>query len=501
MNILSATEIRVVEQKCFDYNYYNEIQLMQKAGYACYEKIVEKYGKNLINAKINVFCGNGKNAGDGFLIARYLFSYGANVKIILCDKTPTIPEPLKYYNEAVSSRVPVELFDESSANADYIVDCIFGIGFSGEPRKPFDKVFEALSNSNATVISIDTPSGTNATTGEMCKNAIKADYTIAISTLKYCHILPPANENCGKTDVVDIGIPKDCYNNNYAKTIEFDDIKDNFVPVPLNANKGTNGHLLALCGSANMTGAAVICSSSAVKCGAGLVKITTPISAHKLIASQLNQPIFHPVAESDGMFSIGAKDDIISDLEWSNAVVLGCGIGNNESTVEITKSVLRNAKSPIILDADGINCINGCINILKDIKVPVVLTPHPGEMSRLVSKSIKDIQSNRIDVAKSFANEYGVVVVLKGANTVVTDGDSVFVNTTGNAGMAMGGTGDMLAGMIGAFVAEGMDIYNAAKAGVLIHGLSADLAIKEKGMRSITVFDMMDQLGTLMSQF
>lgn len=500
MLILTADEIRTVEANCFKY-YSTEAELMLKAGTACADSIIEKYGNDLVNKSVSVFCGNGKNAGDGFVIARLLYSYGANAKIVLCDKIPEIAEPLKYYNEAVSSGVPIEQFDFDSAKADYIVDCIFGIGFHGEARSPFDKIFEFVNCSSATVISVDTPSGTNATDGTACKNAVKADFTIAISTLKYCHVLPPSNALCGDIKTVDIGVPKACYSSAYAQTITQNKIKNIIPPLDFNANKGSNGHLLCLCGSYKMPGAAVICCKSAIRSGAGLVKLTIPKSAYPIVASHLVQPIFNPVEETNGMYSASVLDEILNDLQWASAIVLGCGMGVNDDTKKVTEFVLKNSKVPIILDADGINCIIGCINILKDIKVPVVLTPHPGEMSRLVSKSVEEVQSNRIGIAKSFAKEYGVTVVLKGANTVVTDGETVFVNTNGNPAMAMGGTGDMLSGIISSFVAQGINVFDAAKAGVFIHGQSGDEAAKAISQRGITVFDMIDRLGALMSEY
>lgn len=500
MLILTADEIRAVETNCFKY-YSTEAELMLRAGTACAYSVIEKYSDNLINKTVSVFCGNGKNAGDGFVIARLLFSYGANVKIVLCDKAPEIAEPLKYYNEAVSSGVPVEHFNKNSANADFIVDCIFGIGFHGEPRSPFDKVFESVNKSTATVISVDTPSGTNATDGTACKNAVKSDFTIAISTLKYCHVLPPSNALCGKIKTVNIGIPEDCYSSGYAQTITQTEVKNIIPPLDFNANKGSNGHLLCLCGSYKMPGAAVICCESAIRSGTGLVKITIPKSAYPIVASHLVQPIFNPVEEKDGMYSASALDEVSKDLQWANAVVIGCGMGVSNDTKKITEFVLKNSKVPVILDADGINCIIGRINILKDIKVPVVLTPHPGEMSRLVSKSVGEVQSDRINVAKNFAKEYGVTIVLKGANTVVTDGETVFVNTNGNPAMAMGGTGDMLSGIISSFVAQGINAFDAAKSGVFIHGRAGDEAAKAVSQRGITVFDMTDRLGALMSEY
>lgn len=499
MVILTADEIRAVETKCFEH-YSTEAELMLRAGTACFNAIINKY--DIRNKRVSVLCGNGKNAGDGFVIARLLYSYGADAKIIICDKMPTIPEPLEYYNQAVSSGVPVVNYSNSCLDADFIIDTIFGIGFHGEPRAPFDVIFEELINAHSTIIAVDTPSGTDATTGKACKNAVREDFTIAISTLKYCHIIPPANALCGEIAVVDIGIPSDCYGTGYAKTIDFDDVKVCFPKVDKNANKGTLGHQLNICGSYKMFGAGVIATQSAIRCGAGLVKLVMPRSAYPLMAAHLTQPIFSPVLDnSDGTFSANAVDEIISELKWADSIVIGCGIGCNDDTAKVTRAVLKNANSPIILDADGINSIIMSISILKDVKAPIVLTPHPGEMARLISKTVAEVQDDRIGIAKRFAKENGVILVLKGANTVVTDGSEVFVNMTGNSSMAMGGTGDMLSGMIGSFAAQGMSLFDAAKCAVYIHGACGDTASKLLSRRGITVSDMIEQLGALMSDF
>ena len=498
MKILTANEIRLVESKCFE-DYSSEAELMLKAGRACFKAMTEKY--NMKNKSVLVFCGNGKNAGDGFVIARLLWAYGAYVKIVLCDKSPKITEPLMYFNEAVSSGVEVLNYIDADTDCDFIVDCIFGIGFHGEARAPFDSVFEKVNSSAATVISVDTPSGSDATAGTVCKGCIKADFTIAISTLKYCHILPPANAYCGETVTVSIGIPDDCYTESYAETIELSDVKACFTKRDKNANKGSFGRQLNICGSYKMFGAAVISTEAALKIGAGLVKLTIPESAYPLAASHLTQCIFNPVYSNDeGTFSANAKAGILSDVEWADSIVIGCGIGVNDDTGEIVEAVLKNAKSPIILDADGINCINRCISILKEVKVPIVLTPHPGEMSRLISEQVAEIQENRINTAKQFARENEVILVLKGANTVVTDGYSVFVNTAGNPGMAMGGSGDMLSGMAGAFIAQGVKPFEAAKAAVYLHSVCGDMAKNVCGEKGMLVSDMTEQLGALMSE-
>lgn len=501
MYILTADEIRIVEQKCFT-NYSTEAELMLRAGTACYKKIIEKYSCELAESTVNVFCGNGKNAGDGFVIARLLYADGVDVRIVLCDKAPVIAEPLQYFNQARSSGVKVVQYSRECTNCDMIIDCMFGIGFHGEARAPFDMIFCDISNCGAKVIAVDTPSGTDATTGKVCRNCINADYTIAISTLKYCHILPPSNGFCGDIDVVDIGIPVSCYNTDYAQTIEFDFVKSVFPKRNKNDNKGTYGKQLNICGSYKMFGAAVICTKSALRSGAGLVKLALPDSAYKLAAAHLVESVFLPVKENEyGTFSGSAFEELSNDISGSDSIVIGCGMGCNEDTRLLNLNVLKNAKSPVIIDADGINCLNMSISIFKDIKVPVVLTPHPGEMARLISKTVAEVQCDRISIAKRFAKENHVIFVLKGANTVVTDGDEVFVNTTGNPAMAMGGSGDMLSGMIGAFVAQGIEPFKAAIAGVYIHGLCGDITKKRLSQRGMTVFDMIEQLSTLMSRF
>jgi len=508
MRILTADEIRRVEALCFE-RYSTEAELMLKAGTACFEAMTKEY--DMKGKRVKVLCGNGKNAGDGFVIARLLYCYGANAEIVICDKFPEIPEPLTYFEQAKQSGVPVISFiggddlstpQNSLLNADFIVDTLFGIGFHGEPRPPFDSVFTAVNSSGATVISVDTPSGTDSTTGEVCKSCVKADFTIAISTLKLAHVLLPANSYCGKTVTVNIGIPEDCYEEEYVNTIEFEDVKSLFKRPDKNANKGDFGHQLNICGSYKMFGAAVISTQAALRSGAGLVKLTVPSSAYPLCAAHLTQCIFNPVYETEeGTFSSSAVAGILKDLPWAQSIVIGCGMGVNDDTVSVTEAVIKNAECPVIIDADGINAINKSISIIRDIKVPIVLTPHPGEMARLISKQVAEIQANRINIAKAFAKENKIILVLKGANTVVTDGNKVFVNVTGNPAMAMGGSGDMLSGMLGAFVAQGIEPFEAAKAAVYIHGLCGDLTAGELSSRGMLVSDMIDRLGALMSDF
>lgn len=503
MRILTADEIRLVEQRAFD-GKFTEAGLMLKAGTACFKKIIKGRIDLLKAGKTAVVCGNGKNAGDGFVIAKLMKEQGMDASIIIADKMPEIAEPKMYFDDAVKSGVKVFALEEYDfSSADFIVDCLFGIGFHGYPKSPFDNAINMINGSNAFVISVDTPSGTNATNGE-AQLAVKADLTIAISTLKFAHVLPPANSFCGDITTVNIGIPDDCYDSDdkYAHTITKADVKKLFPERDKNSHKGSFGHQLNMCGSYLMPGAAVICAEAGLKTGAGLIKCAFPKSIYLVMTSHMCQPIFKPLCENeDKTMSIGAINDIFDELKWADSVVIGCGIGNNDDTQVITGQVIKNSEVPVVLDADGINAVVPFIDILKDRKAPLVITPHPAEMSRLTGDSIGDIQNNRISSAKNFAKENDIIVVLKGANTVVTDGVSVYVNTTGNAGMAMGGTGDMLSGMIGSFIAQGLNPFDAAKAGVYIHGLCADICADELSQRGMTVEDMLSLLGALMSEF
>lgn len=500
MRILTAEQIKRAESNAFE-RYFTEAQLMKRAGKKCFDKIIEYFGEEIRAKKVSVVCGNGKNAGDGFVIAEKLKQYGAEPEIVIADKFPSLPEPVMYLEEAEKAGVSVVPFEEADLSDVLIVDCIFGIGFHGEPREPFSKVFDAVNNSGAAVVSVDTPSGTNASEGTVFK-AVKADLTIAISTLKYCHVLPPANNYCGKTVVVNIGIPDDCYDFECPMTITKQFVKSCFHKRNKNSNKGQNGHLLNICGSYLMPGAAVICAKAALKTGVGLLKCAFPKSIYPVMTSHLIQPIFAPMSENeDKTLSMGALNKISAELEWADCIAMGCGIGKNDDTQVIVNQVIRESEVPVVLDADGINSVLANIDVLKGAHAPLVLTPHPGEMARLVDSSVAEVESNRIELARNFAAENSCILVLKGANTVVTNGLSVFVNTTGNPGMAMGGTGDMLTGMIGSFISQGMDCYSAAKCAVYIHGMCGDITADEISTRGMTVEDMLELCGALIGEF
>lgn len=502
MKILTAQEIREVEKNSFA-KYFSEAELMKKAGEKCFFAICKKYGEQLIGAKVSIVCGNGKNAGDGFVIASLLKRYGCEVEVILVDKVPQTAEPLMYFEQMKEDKINVFNIDEIGyIKSPFVVDCVFGIGFHGKAQQPFDTAFDMINESNAHIISIDIPSGVNATDGSVEGKCVSAEFTIAISTLKYGHILPPGNIYCGEVKTVDIGIPQDCYREKYAKTITKKEIAENFRPRALNSNKGNFGHQLNICSSQKMTGAGIICAKGALKTGVGLLKCAFPKSCYIPYASQLCESLFLPLAEnSEKTFSMGCVNSLLPELDWADSIVVGCGIDVNDDTEVLVSQVLKKAKCPVVLDADGINIVSKRIELLEGIASTVVLTPHPGEMARLVGKDVSTVQKDRIGYAKTFAEKTKTIVVLKGANTIVTDGKEVFVNTTGNPGMAKAGTGDLLAGMIGSFIAQKMSPLEAAKTAVFVHGMCGDITARELSQRGMTSSDMAELLGAMMSEF
>ena len=272
---------------------------------------------------------------------------------------------------------------------------------------------------------------------------------------------------------------------------------------PDDANKGTFGHLLSICGSMNMPGAAVLAASAAIRMGAGLVTAAFPTAAYSAIAPHLTEPLLCPLqSDENGFLSAKSCFGLIDRLEKATACLIGCGLGQTRDTQSVVKEILLHSSKPIVLDADGINLITDNINILNAVSIPVIITPHPGEMSRLCKISVKEIQEQRADVALWFAKKSQTIVVLKGAGTIVATPDGkCYINKTGNSGMAKGGSGDMLAGMIASLLAQGMSPENAAVCGVYLHGAVGDLAAQETSKRGMTPSDMVSALPKLLSEY
>ncbi|HEX2938535.1 MAG TPA: NAD(P)H-hydrate dehydratase, partial [Ruminiclostridium sp.] len=356
-------------------------------------------------------------------------------------------------------------------------------------------IFDAVNSSKATVFSLDMPSGTNADTGAVSENSICANTTIAFAAPKIGQFIFPAADCCGKVAYVGIGISESAYkvHGDKVELLDFDIIKSKIPSREKNSNKGSYGKVLCICGSLGMAGAAYLCASGALRSGAGLITVLVPKSVYVPVASKLNECMVYPLESTeDGSISHNSYEFIIKKAESASAIIVGCGLSQNPETQQLIREIVVNAKCPIILDADGINAFNGHIDLLRTSSAELILTPHPGEMSRLCGKTIEQIQQSRLDTARSFAAENGLTLVLKGANTIIAAKDGrAFLNPTGNPGMAKGGSGDILAGMIGSFTAQGMMPIEAACCGTFLHGLAGDKAAEKLSQYGMIPTDML----------
>ncbi len=490
-------------------------QLMENAGQACARIIKKHFAIDKSNAKnILVICGKGKNGGDGFVIARAMWEFGCNVTVMLACGEPKAQDAVEMFSLVEATGIDIVRYNNNLTllrplldAADIIVEAVFGTGFSGSLDHSLSVLAQAVNAAKAKVVSIDVPAGADCDKASVQGAAFKADMTIAISAYKPIHILKPFNQYCGRLVVADIGITNDDFRNIDSVTCFTLDSKDIRAMLPKRkpvSNKGTYGHALCVCGSMRMTGAAYLSVSGALRTGAGLVTAAFPLSAYPAIAPKLTEPLLLPLESNfEGTFAFSAMADIIEASKRANAMLIGCGIGFNKDTTKLVHNVIKEAKYPLIIDADGINALSTNIDILKEAQAPIVLTPHPGEMSRLCGKSVAEIIANPVAIAYEFAKKHNVTVVLKTANTVVCSPNTngIYINATGNSGLARGGSGDLLAGMTVSLVAQGMSPFNAAVCAVYLHGLAADVVAEKTSMRGMLPSDVLNALPELFSKF
>lgn len=506
MKILTPEQMREAENRVTIEAGISTHRLMENAGAAAARVIREEI--DILGKRCAVICGKGNNGGDGFVIARKLVEYGADVTVILASEKPTTDDAsemlerlnilnIKILEMTIAYNNILDIIKRSFV----IVDAIFGIGFCGIVNHIHSKLIETINESDATIFSLDVPSGVNALTGQADISTVKADYTIVLASPKPCHIIYPAASFCGKQITADIGIPKYIINsiNSTTELINFDMVKDALPERKPDSHKGNYGRMLSICGSVGMAGAAYFAATAAVKCGAGLVTSAVPKSISIPLASKFNEVMLLPLDETqDGTLSLMCKSKLLNKVLESDAIVLGCGLGSGLDVFELVSEIIRKSSCPIILDADGINAINKNINLLQEAQAPIVITPHPGEMARLLNISIEKVQSDRINIAQKFAMKFRVVVVLKGVFTIIaTPKGQIFVNPTGNPGMAKGGSGDILSGMIASFVAQGLTLVDSAMCGVFLHGLAGDTCAHRISQYGMTPTDMLDVIPHL----
>ncbi|RJP24789.1 MAG: NAD(P)H-hydrate dehydratase [Deltaproteobacteria bacterium] len=485
--------------------------LMENAGRSCTDRIFrileEKVGAPQ-EASVAVVCGKGNNGGDGMVIARHLHNRGVYVEVFLLGETAELSADAKTQHDILRRMdVEIRVVRDTEGVEDlrtYLeevhlcVDAILGTGLSSPLEGTIRDVVEVVNLSMATVFAVDLPSGIDATTGRILGEAIRADYTGTFGLLKLGHVLLPGSIHCGETEIYDIGIPSRAVFDAEIKTEALDEqiVKSMLSVRPPDFHKGDAGRVYIVGGSPGMTGAPCLAGLAALRMGAGLITVVTPASLRPIVESKQMEVMCAGIRDDGtGYFSPAMIPELLEVVSKADVLVIGPGMGANGSMPEFLKELLPKIKVPFLLDADALNALAGQASLLQSAGAPCIVTPHPGEMSRLTRESIESIEMSRLDSARHLAEEERVTVILKGARTVVaTPKGDLFINTTGNPYMASGGMGDALAGMVAALASQGLSPTDAACAGVFLHGMSADLLVREHPMTPVTATDVIGNI-------
>ncbi len=509
MKIFTTAQMKAAEQLSNEMGVTYQ-RLMENAGCAA-ASFIRRELRAIVGRNFMIFCGSGNNGGDGFVVARKLFEEGANVITVLCGGEPRTEEARYMYSCIIRAEMTVlditedrTKVDELIEGADYIVDALFGTGFSGEFRGPAGEAAGLINSSKAVKISLDIASGVNAETGEIASGAVRADLTVAFDSLKPGHLLLPGREYCGSSAEVDIGIPHEVLEQVQQNCFcsSGDMVFSSIRRRPSYSNKGSYGRLLCVTGSRNYPGAAAISALGAMRMGAGITTVATTERVVEMIAARAPEATFLPLPESaGGTISVQAEETLLPHIKKADAVLIGCGLGQSGDVAGLVRFVLAEAEGTVILDADAINCVAAEPETLLLAKKTPVMTPHIGEMARFCKKSIPEVIKNRVETAVETAKQYKAVVVLKDATTVTAapNGD-VYFNPTGNPGLAKGGSGDCLAGMIAALAAQGYIETACAVCGAYLHGAAADRAAKELSQYGMLPTDIPAYLCKLLAE-
>jgi hydroxyethylthiazole kinase-like uncharacterized protein yjeF len=473
MKVACADEIRKIDKYCIENIKLPGIVLMETAAIRVVENIdISKYDTFV------VICGKGNNGGDGFAVARHLYLKGKKLSVYLVGSENGIDgdaainfSVLKNMGIKIQSINNVEDINELRENiegSDVTIDALFGTGLARNVEGIYDTVITVMNENSSYIISIDVPSGFDSDTGKVHGNCVRANKTISFQMYKCGFLNYGSDKYTGKIIVEDIGIPEVVINKFHSKEFITDEsmVRESLYTRDKYSHKGDYGKVLIIAGSKGYTGAAYISTEGAVKSGAGLVTLCCPDDIAGILSSKLIEAM--TVTYED-------EEKLVKHIRNSSAIAIGPGMGNSQFTLKLLKTVLDTANCPVVIDADAINVLQGNEGLLKNRKESILITPHLGEMSRITGLSIEYIRENRIEVAKKFAEENGIIVLLKGYNTIITDGSTVIINPTGNSSMASGGMGDCLTGIIASFLGQGYNSMQAAALAAYIHGYCGEV--------------------------
>jgi NAD(P)H-hydrate epimerase len=511
--VVSAEEMRWCDETTINAYGVPGLLLMENAGHNVVEAIKQRYSP-LETKKVLVVCGKGNNGGDGFVIARLLSNSCARISILLMASPSELQGDakknfiiLKKFATKLPHQFTIYRYSKrllsSLPKPDIIVDAMFGTGFAGSVRKPSTDVIDWMNKQGGEIVSVDIPSGVNGTTGVVENCAVRANITVTFGSIKSGLLCNQGRELVGSVYCTDIGIPNSIIEDKRLRTflVEQGDVRRAIPKRSMHAHKYSVGKVLVLAGSKGLTGAAALCSASAMRAGAGAVVLGIPEPIYPILARKLTEVMTFPLpATSDGTLSLAALEGIRAKLSWADVLMIGPGLSQNIETQQLIFKLLREYHGKVLLDADGLNAVaaNG-ISKLRSAHAHFILTPHVGEFSRLTGLPSIEVEHRRIEAARVLAKQIGATIVLKGVPTVTASKDgNCFLNSTGNPGMATAGSGDVLSGIIAGLWAQGMLDIEASWAGVYLHGLSGDIAAKKMGEQGLLANDLIDYLPAAM---
>jgi hydroxyethylthiazole kinase-like uncharacterized protein yjeF len=511
MRVLNAAQMREADRRTIEDVGIPSLVLMENAGRQVVAAI-EAMHADLLEGQVAVLCGRGNNGGDGFVVARTLLQRGVDVAVFLVGQVADVRGDARV-NLDILGRLGVTVVEIADGQAwelhvsevrdcELIIDAIFGTGLNTPVRGLIETVVADVNASGIAVVSIDLPSGMSADTPVAIGECIEADTTVTLGAPKLPLVLPPAEDRAGDIVIADIGIPAgiiDALDGPRLELLTRSGTRDLITPRAPDSHKGDYGHVLIVAGSTGKTGAAHLSAMGALRSGAGLVTVATPAVCLPIVAAMAPEYMTVGLVAFDDVARGGLDPDGVDRLiEMARDVIaVGPGLGQAQGTRAFVKALVEHATTPLVIDADGLNAFADDPDRLTGREGrDVIITPHPGEMARLVRMSTEEVQANRLDVARNFASAHHLYVVLKGHRTLIaTPDEKVFINPTGNPGMATGGTGDVLTGMIAAWLAQLLDAEAACKVAVYLHGMAGDFADGERGDVSLIASDVVSHIG------
>ncbi len=507
MLILTASEMARLDRKTIEEIGIPGIVLMENAARGAADFFL-RVAPDLPGRRIAVVAGSGNNAGDGFVLARIFSGLGAAVRVV-CLRSPDRlqGDALTNFRILKNLNIPVVEWDESRdfsdqwqwiAQSDAVIDAILGTGLKSEVQGLYRQIIETLNTLPVPVLAVDVPSGLDAATGKPLGVAVRAQATATFGFPKVGHIVSPGEEYVGELHVVDIGIPPGLAESSGIRRFCLDEEQASLWLQPRSAetHKGSAGHVAVLSGSLGKTGAATLICQGAARVGAGLITLFIPASLNPILEVKLTEAMTCPVPETvEQTPGLAALPAILGFLQGKQALAMGPGISLHPETQELVKALVLQTACPMVLDADALTILAGHLELLNKASMPLILTPHPGEMARLIHGSNQEVQEDRLQIAADFSREHGVTLVLKGHRTVIAAPDGrLAINRSGNPAMACGGMGDALTGMIAGFVAQGFEPFQAACLGVYAHGAAADRCIEGGASRGLMASDLLERV-------